>query len=167
MCPTYRFFERRPEKGTEARRRKAEVPSLKQHILVVDDRPLVREFVTGYLIRLGHTVETATNGLDALEKFDASGFDLVVTDRRMPEMSGDQLASAIKSVAPTCPIILLVFQHILAGGEKPANVDFIVSKPIMLTEFRKVLASLELDSRLESLSLSVGGKVSTDRRYTT
>jgi CheY-like chemotaxis protein len=55
----------------------------------------------------GHTVETANNGLEGLDKFLSGQFDLVVTDRAMPEMGGDQLATAIKQVAPDRPIIML------------------------------------------------------------
>jgi len=41
----------------------------------------------------GHTVSTATNGLEALEKFQVGWFDVVVTDHAMPEMSGAELAA--------------------------------------------------------------------------
>jgi CheY-like chemotaxis protein len=61
-------------------------------ILVVEDEPLVREVLGVYLSEDHHDVTTAVNGRDGLEKFQAGDYDLVVTDRAMPEMNGDQLA---------------------------------------------------------------------------
>jgi CheY-like chemotaxis protein len=77
-------------------------------------------------------VETANNGLEGLDKFLSGQFDLVVTDRAMPEMGGDQLAIAIKQVAPDRPIIMLTgFGDLMdAKGEKPVGVDVVVGKPV-------------------------------------
>ncbi len=114
------------------------------HVLVVDDEPLVSEIIAEYLTGDGHTVETATDGWDALEKFQKGWFDLVITDQAMPGMSGDQLAGVIKRIAPTKPIILLTgFGDLMnESGEKSANLDFIVSKPITLSMFRDVLTQV-------------------------
>ena len=80
----------------------------------------------------GHTVETANNGLEGLDKFLSGQFDLDVTDRAMPEMGGDQLATTIKQLAPDRPIIMLTgFGDLMdAKGEKPAGVDIVVAKPV-------------------------------------
>jgi FixJ family two-component response regulator len=50
----------------------------------------------------------------------------------MPDLGGDQLATAIKQVAPDRPIIMLTgFGHLMdAKGEKPAGVDVVVGKPV-------------------------------------
>ncbi|MBI1922614.1 PAS domain S-box protein [Candidatus Poribacteria bacterium] len=58
----------------------AEAASGPLHVLVVDDELLVREIITDYLTRDGHTVETAANGAEALEKYHPGRFDLIVTD---------------------------------------------------------------------------------------
>ena len=50
---------------------------------------MVREMIAQYLLIDGHTVETASNGREGLEKFKERYFDLVVTDRAMPKMNGD------------------------------------------------------------------------------
>ncbi|MBI1922615.1 response regulator [Candidatus Poribacteria bacterium] len=62
----------------------------------------------------------------------------------MPEMSGDQLAAAIKGIVPTQPIILLTgFGDLMnASGERPAGVDVVVSKPVTLSVFREVLGRI-------------------------
>ncbi|MFQ5792495.1 MAG: PAS domain S-box protein, partial [Acidobacteriota bacterium] len=128
--------EHRPQAG--------EVLSRRLDILVVDDEPPVREAITAYLTGDGHRVETASNGSEGLEKFRAGWFDVVVTDKGMPEMAGDQLAAAIKRVAPDAPVILLTGfgDLMIASGETPAGVDIIVGKPVALAALRQALAKV-------------------------
>jgi PAS domain S-box-containing protein len=104
------------------------------HILLVDDDPLVRTSVVAQLNTQAHIVETATNGREGLERFASGRFDLVVTDRAMPEMGGDQLAATIEQSAPETPVIMLTgFGDLMAAkGEHPPGVDAIVSKPVTL-----------------------------------
>ena len=64
------------------------------------DDPVPLQVVERLLSGDGHTVSTATNGLEALEKFQVGWFDVVVTDHAMPEMSGAELAAMIKRLAP-------------------------------------------------------------------
>lgn len=114
-------------------------------ILVVDDEQRVREILSMCLSSDGHVVETATNGHEGLDKFWAGRFDLVLTDRMMPKMSGDQLASAIKEIAPHTPVIMLtgLGEMMKAAGQCPEGVDMILSKPIMLTELRDALIKVK------------------------
>lgn len=108
-------------------------------VLVVDDDPSVREVTTEYLLADGHTVEVAKNGVEALEAVGSGSFDLVVTDRAMPEMSGDQLATIIRERAPETKIIMLTgFGMVM--DHPPDDVDGIASKPITLTDLRRVVA---------------------------
>jgi PAS domain S-box-containing protein len=104
------------------------------HILVVDDDPVVRKSVVAQLNTQAHTVETASNGREGLDRFEAGRFDLVVTDRAMPEMGGDQLAATIQRSAPDTPVIMLTgFGDLMsARGEHPVGVDAVVSKPVTL-----------------------------------
>ena len=124
------------------REKETEVPLRSLHVLVVDDEPIVRGVVTKYLTADGHTVETATNGREGLEKFHSGRFHLVITDRAMPDMGGVQLAALIKKLAPKMPIIMLTgFGDLMAAqGTMPEGVDFLLSKPITLTTFREALA---------------------------
>jgi len=111
-------------------------------ILVVEDEPLVREVISVYLNTDKHQVETAENGLEGLEKFRAGIFDLVLTDRAMPQMNGDQLAAAIKKINPTKPVILLTgFGDLMLGaGEQPDGVDLVLSKPFTMNQLRDAVA---------------------------
>ena len=114
------------------------------HVLVVDDEPIARDVLSEYLMGDGHTVDTAVNGREAFEKFKAGRYALVITDRAMPEVGGDQLAAMVKEVAPDTPIILLTgFGDLMnAAGEKPDGVDMVVKKPIRLATLREVLSKM-------------------------
>src|SRR4051794_34847626 len=82
-------------------------PIPKRRILVVDDEPFVCDAVKMMLDFDGHSVETAGSAKDALALFRPGKFDLVITDFAMPAMKGDELAIAIKAVAPTQPIVMI------------------------------------------------------------
>ena len=86
------------------------------------------------LSRQGHTVQSAANGLEGLDTFMSGRFDLVITDRAMPEMGGDQLATTIRQIAPKKPIIMLTgFGDLMdAKGEQPPAVDAVISKPVTM-----------------------------------
>ena len=113
-------------------------------ILVVEDEPLVREVLGVYLDEDQHNVTLAVNGRDGLEKYQAGEFDLVMTDRAMPEMNGDQLAQEIRKLNPKQPVLLLTgFGDLMAGsGEQPEGVDLVVSKPFTLTTLRNAIAKV-------------------------
>jgi PAS domain S-box-containing protein len=110
-------------------------------ILLVEDEVNVRTVVTHQLSSEGHTVDSASNGRDGLDKFMSGWFDLVITDRAMPEMGGDQLAAAVIGIAPQKPIIMLTgFGDLMtAKGEKPVGVKAVVSKPVTLDALRQAI----------------------------
>ncbi|MDQ3622818.1 MAG: response regulator [Verrucomicrobiota bacterium] len=107
-------------------------------ILVVEDDSLVREVISIFLSEDGHELTMAADGRDGLEKFQNGVFDLVMTDRAMPALSGDELARAIKRLKPGQPVILLTgFGGLMNGaGERPEGVDLIVGKPFTLSILR-------------------------------
>jgi CheY-like chemotaxis protein len=113
-------------------------------VLVVDDEELVREVIAQYLANDGHVVEIALGAVDALSKFRAGSYDLVVTDRGMPEMTGDQVAAAMKEIRPETPIILTTgFGDLMqVTGDRPPAVDEIVSKPVRMAALRDAVARL-------------------------
>jgi len=116
-------------------------PKASRSILVVEDEPLVREVLEVYLAEDEHRVAVAENGREGLERFRSGSFDLVLTDRAMPEMNGDELAREIKKLKPEQKVILLTgFGDLMTGaGEKPEGVDLVVSKPFTLTTLREAI----------------------------
>jgi two-component system, cell cycle sensor histidine kinase and response regulator CckA len=79
-----------------------------ESILLVDDEEPVVRMEQMILERLGYQVTTRTSSPDALAAFKAnpSKFDLVISDRGMPNMTGDRLASKLMAIRPEIPIIL-------------------------------------------------------------
>lgn len=114
-------------------------PSL--NVLVVDDEPRVRELLRAALNADGHAVEVAEGGDEGLRRFAAGKFDIVVTDKAMPGMSGDQLAVSIKQRAPRTPIILLTGFGQFLDQKKMPFVDVLITKPIDLLAFRHAIAT--------------------------
>ncbi|MFP4458225.1 MAG: response regulator [Candidatus Zixiibacteriota bacterium] len=64
-------------------------------ILAVDDDSHIRDIIFVYLDSLGYEVDIAVSGEEALELFDENEYDLVITDIKMPGMSGVDLADEI------------------------------------------------------------------------
>lgn len=113
-------------------------------VLLVDDEPSLRNVISSYLEADGHTVVTANDGSEGLVKFYSDWYDLVITDRAMPELNGDALISAIRKKAPKKPIIMLTgFGEMMKAAEEyPAGVDEILGKPVKLDTLRECLLRL-------------------------
>lgn len=120
----------------------AGIRSAPLHVLFVDDDPMARDIVVEYLAADAHTYEVATNGRDGVEKAREGNFDLIITDRAMPDMSGLQLSIFVKQLAPDMPIIMLTgFGDMMQDLENiPPEIDSVVSKPVTLRKFREALA---------------------------
>lgn len=113
-------------------------------VLVVDDEPLARQLVESFLATDGHEVTTAEDGRAGLDQFARGTFDLVITDRAMPVMSGVQMVDEIRRIDPDLPIILLTGYGDLmqAAGELPAGVALVLAKPVTLAAFRQALSDV-------------------------
>jgi CheY-like chemotaxis protein len=124
-------------------------------ILIVDDDPLLLRSLQDTLERDGHLIAVADGGQAGIDEFCAAEqrgtpFDAVVTDLGMPHIDGRTVASAIKSRAPTTPVILLTGwgYRLKEEDDAPQHVDRVLSKPPKLYELRAALSKL------------VGGKTS-------
>ena len=114
---------------------------LGRRILLVDDLPEVREI---FKLMLGideHVVVEAANGREALEKFSPGHFDLVITDYAMPVMRGDELATNIKRMAPSQPVLMITGSAQDATGFE-ASADAVLHKPINLKDLRQAISQL-------------------------
>jgi len=76
-------------------------------LLVADDDPGLRESLERTLTREGYRVVLASDGRAALERVQAGGVDLIVTDLRMPGLTGLELLRAAKAIMPDVDVILL------------------------------------------------------------
>ena len=106
------------------------------HILVVDDEPVQREMIGGFLKKQGFEVIAADSAERALELFRQDAFDLVLTDQKMAEMSGLELLQAVHTINAETPVILITaFGTIEAAvaALKHGAIDYL-TKPLNLDE---------------------------------
>ncbi|MFT5126561.1 MAG: PAS domain S-box-containing protein [Rhodothermales bacterium] len=100
--------------------------------LVIDDDPLVLCVIDALLRSLGQEVVTTNSGQGGLEALREQKFDIVITDRSMPEISGDQVAEFAKQNQPDIHVIMIsgFGDTMQASGELPNGVDNVLSKPV-------------------------------------
>src|SRR5688572_4482511 len=67
-----------------------------KRVLLVDDLEIVREILRRTLESAGYEVGTAKDGAEGIEKFQGTAWDVVITDRAMPNMDGEEMAAVIK-----------------------------------------------------------------------
>jgi CheY-like chemotaxis protein len=92
--------------------------------LVVDDSMLIRHTVCRFLEERGFAVESATNGVEALESLKRQRPDIIITDIQMPRMSGSELITAVRnepSLADIPVVIVAGKQSGFEHTEKRAN----------------------------------------------
>jgi CheY-like chemotaxis protein len=126
-----------------------EQPLKRLRILVVDDDPLILQSLQATLEQDEHYIAVADGGQAGIDEFCAAQqrgmpFDAVVTDLGMPNIDGRTVAAAVKSLAPTTPVILLTGwgYRLRAEGDLPQHVERVLSKPPKLHELRVALAEL-------------------------
>ena len=122
----------------------ADTPPVPRRILVVEDNKALADIVVRGLGLDGHTADVAYDGREGLEKFNAGDYDLVITDRAMPEMGGVELADAVKRAKPNTPVVLLTGfgETIAASRQKLPNIDMVIAKPVSLDKLRAMLPPL-------------------------
>ena len=114
-------------------------------LLVIDDSQEILVALSKFFTKKNYEVVTATDGLDGLKliKTDAKGFDLVITDLVMPDISGVGIISIIKEKYPETPVVAIT-----GWGEHPealaieAQADHVLEKPFDLQELNQLVEGL-------------------------
>ena len=111
-------------------------------IIVVDDEPAVRTVLAKLLATRGYTVEVADSAAAALAVLEEAGggYDILFTDRCMPEMDGRQLAESVRRRYPRIPIVLVSGDTL--PGEPDEAVDVVIGKPFRLGDLDAVVKQL-------------------------
>jgi two-component system response regulator HydG len=131
-------------------------------ILVVDDEPANRQVLARILTREGYDVEQADDGRQALELLRGGGFELVLTDLKMPGMDGLELLQAVRALGADVEVIVMTAYGTVeaaVGAMKDGAYDFI-TKPLrrveLVTTVRKALEKRHLASENRSLRARLG-----------
>jgi CheY-like chemotaxis protein len=99
--------------------------------LVVDDSMLIRHTVCRFLEERGFSVESATNGHEALEALKRIRPDIIITDMQMPKMTGSQLITALKSQSAFADIPIVIVASKQSGfDESESRANFAIFKDI-------------------------------------
>ena len=112
-----------------------------KRILLADDEPMVLQTLRMVLSAHGHSVETTCDGKQALKLFEAGHHDLVITDFKMGNTDGLELAKVIKNRSPSTRVILLTayadaFKE--SNAEMP-NIDMVLGKACSVLELQAAL----------------------------
>ena len=110
-------------------------------LLVADDDPAVRQSLERTLEREGYTVVLAPDGHAALERIRSGGIDLVLSDLRMPGLTGIELLREVKAVSPDLDVIMLTAFGTVeeaVTAMKDGAVDFL-TKPFQRAQLIRVI----------------------------
>ena len=122
-------------------------------LLVVDDCPDIVQILKLGLQRNGFSVNAFTNPEEALQSFksDAESYCLVVSDVRMPALSGIQLARKVKEINPNVKVVLMtafeVRDNEFSTVFPSTSVDGFVQKPIRIKELTNKILSIIGESK--------------------
>ena len=125
----------------------AEASAFRPIVLVVDDEPIVADTLAEILTRSGYAAMAVYDGESALETAALVPPDLLIADDLLPQMSGVDLAIAVKNESPDCKIILLSGQqsaaYLLSAGKSAVHQISLLSKPVHPSDLlSKVTATL-------------------------
>lgn len=118
------------------------VPSAKGRVLCVDDEPNILRALS-WLLQKEFEVVTSTSGREALEIARQGDFDVVISDQRMPEMSGVDFLREVRAIAPRAIRILLTGYSDMQAVLRSVNESEIfryINKPWNVNELPKVVA---------------------------
>ena len=80
---------------------------MKQHLLVVDDEPPIRELLASYFTKHGYDVTTAADATETMRLADEVPLNLVILDVLLPDSDGLEVLEKLKSAHPNLPIIII------------------------------------------------------------
>jgi threonine aldolase len=109
-------------------------------VLVIDDDASVRESIVDLLSFLGHHVDEASNGADGIELFACRRHDVVMTDLRMPGLTGWDVIEQVRRIDPEARVVLCTASATSAVIERARLAELpVVFKPIRLSELQAVI----------------------------
>jgi CheY-like chemotaxis protein len=121
----------------------------KPRILIVDDDPSVSTVMREVLKALGYSSSTCNNANEALLQFQDGDYDVVLTDYRMPEMTGIELCRQVRKSNASVPVILMSgYNPTMEENEMHLSpINLILEKPIEMACLDRAIKSSILSSR--------------------
>ncbi len=110
-------------------------------VLVVDDDPLLRDFLMETLIRTGCTVGLAVTGEEALDRMRAEDYDIILSDVRMPNMDGMELLKAARGSLPDAEVVMMTAYGTVQNAVEAMKLgafDYVL-KPFSIDEIELVV----------------------------
>ena len=146
-------------------------------ILVVDDEPAQLELLSGFLSKQGFETVLAESATKAIEIFRQELIDLVITDQKMPDMSGLDLLKSVRLINPEAAVVVITaygtvdtaVAAIKSGAadylSKPVNLDELLyrieqirERRRLLTENRELRETLQVHHRIDGV-IGEGGRM--------
>jgi DNA-binding response OmpR family regulator len=113
-------------------------------LLLAEDDPVVNKHLTHALRKAGFTVDSVSDGEEALRALEVGGFDLLVTDIIMPRLGGIELTQRLRQRRPEMPVVLI------SGYNEEMNVMQLI-EPERVSYLQKPFASSRLIAAISAL----------------
>lgn len=116
-----------------------------KRILVIDDDPGVLDVLSEFLTIKDFNVVCSKDGFEGLERVEADphGFDLIITDIRMPFISGIGLIQIVKEKYAHIPVVAITGEgEIAMESSLAARANVVLYKPFQLEAFTKIIRDL-------------------------
>src|ERR1041384_7061615 len=133
-------------------------------ILIADDQEMMRDSLAATLAREGHEVVAANDGPLAVSKLSSAKFDLLISDLKMPKMTGLELLAEAKKLRPEMPVVLMTaFATVQTAVEamKMGAYDYI-QKPFDGEEIKLLVERTLEHNRLKQENAQLRAVVSQD-----
>jgi DNA-binding response OmpR family regulator len=118
-------------------------PGVRPRVLVIEDDPSVRVSVCDMLESLGYETDDVEGGRQGVALLERHRYDLVITDLRMPSMSGWDVVNAVRERLPTMSIIMISgFTTEDDMRQAQAVGAPLLHKPFSVAELRRVIREL-------------------------
>lgn len=112
----------------------------KKSILIVDDEEVIRDFLFEVLCD-DYQISTATDGDEAIEQIKARSFDLIITDLKMPRVSGEEVVKFAQETTPKAKVIVISGYSSLYSVSQSVNsgASAFLSKPFSIKELLQAI----------------------------
>ena len=97
-------------------------------LLIIDDDPMVLDFLTGALTEAGHDVTSAADGWEAMKRFRPHFHELVITDICMPQFDGSDVLRVLRREVPDIPVLVITAYEAFEKGDERTSTQALVNE---------------------------------------